>query len=83
MPWILKKKSVWKHFYIMMDVKGKTNDNMKTIMNIPLFFHYKNMELVYNWSMVVKPKASFVLDKNAQLLVYQWLKSLIFSDEYT
>jgi hypothetical protein len=83
MTWILKKKSVWKHFYIMMDVKGKTNDNMKTIMNIPLFFHYKNMELVYNWSMVVKPKASFVLDKNAQLLVYQWLKSLIFSDEYT
>jgi hypothetical protein len=66
----------------MMDVKGKTKDNMKTIMNIPLFFYYKNMELVYNWLMVVKPKASFVLDKNVQLLVYQSLKSLLFYDEY-
>jgi len=31
-----------------------------------------------NGSQVVKPKPSFVLDKNAQLLVYQWLKSLRF-----
>ena len=28
--------------------------------------------------MVVKPKASFVLDKNVQLLVYQSLKSQLF-----
>jgi hypothetical protein len=49
----------------MMDVKGKTKDNMKTIMNIPLFFHCKNMKLVYDWSIVVKPKASIVLHKNA------------------
>jgi hypothetical protein len=38
------------------------------------------MKLVYAGSRVVKPKASFTLDKNAQLLVYQWLKSLRFLD---
>ena len=73
------KKNVFENiFNTMMDVKGKTKDNMKTIMNIPLFFYYKNIELVYNWLMVVKPKASFVLDKNVQLLVYQSLKSQLF-----
>jgi len=38
------------------------------------------MELVYDESRVVKPRASFVLEKNTQLLVYKWLKSLRFSD---
>jgi hypothetical protein len=38
------------------------------------------MDLVYDRSRVTKPKASFTLDKNAQLLVYQWLKSLRFLD---
>ena len=49
-------------------------------MDITLFCHHKNMELVYVGSRVIKLKASFVLDKNAQLLVYQWLKSLCFPD---
>ena len=38
------------------------------------------MELVYDESRVLKPRASFVLEKNAQLLVYKWLKSLRFPD---
>jgi hypothetical protein len=29
---------------------------------------------------VAKPRASFVLEKNTQLLVYKWLKSLRFLD---
>jgi len=40
------------------------------------------MELIYIGSQVIKPKASFALDKNAQLLAYQWLKSLRFPDEH-
>jgi len=67
-------------FNMVMDVKGKTKDNIKTRMNIALFCHRKNMKLVYVGSRVTKPKASFVLNKNAQLLVYQWLKSLCFPD---
>jgi hypothetical protein len=34
--------------------------------------------LVYDESRVAKPRASFVLEKNTQLLVYKWLKSLRF-----
>jgi len=40
------------------------------------------MELVFYGSQIVKPRASFVLEKNTQLLVYQCLKSLCFSDGY-
>jgi hypothetical protein len=56
---------------MVMDVKGKTKDNIKDIMNIALFCNNKNMELVFDGSWVAKPKASFTLEKNAQLLVYQ------------
>jgi len=69
-------------FNMIMDVKGKTNDNIKAIMDIALFCNHKNMELVFDGSWVVKPKASFALEKKAQLLVYQWLKSLCFSSRH-
>jgi len=48
----------------MIDLKWKTKDNMKTRMDIPLFCHNKNKELVYDGSRVTKPKTTFVLDKN-------------------
>ena len=57
--------------WVMTDVKGKTKDNIKAIMDIALFYNRKNMELIFNGSRVAKPKASFVLEKNTQLLVYQ------------
>jgi hypothetical protein len=38
------------------------------------------MELVYDGSWITKLKASLAFDKNAQLLVYRWLKSLCFTD---
>jgi hypothetical protein len=63
-----------------MNMKGKTKDNIKSRMDIALFCHCKHIELVYVRSRVAKLKASFILDKNAQLLVYQWLKSLRFPD---
>ena len=40
------------------------------------------MELVCDESRVTKPRASFVLEKNTQLLVYKWLKSLCFPDAH-
>jgi hypothetical protein len=40
------------------------------------------MELVYIGSRVAKSKANFALDKNTQLLVYKWLKSLCFPDRH-
>jgi hypothetical protein len=67
-------------FNTVMDVKGKTNDNIKARRDITLFCYRKNMKLFYVVSRVAKPKANFALDKNVQLLVYQWLKSLCFLD---
>ena len=67
-------------FNTVIDVKGKTKDNIKARLDIALFCNRKNMELVCDGSQVAKPRASFVLEKNAQLLVYEWLKSLCFLD---
>jgi hypothetical protein len=35
-------------FNTVMDMKGKTKDNMKAKMDMPLFYHCKNMKLVYD-----------------------------------
>jgi len=67
-------------FNTVMDVKGKTNDNIKARLDVALFCNRKNIELVCDRSWVAKPRESFVLEKNAQLLVYKWLKSLRFPD---
>jgi hypothetical protein len=67
-------------FNTVMDVKGETKDNIKARLDVALFCNRKNMELVCDVSRVAKPRASFVLEKNAQLLVYKWLKSLRFPD---
>jgi hypothetical protein len=67
-------------FNTVMDVKGKTKDNIKARLDVALFCNRQNMELVCDESRVAKPRASFVLEKNAQLLVYKWLKSLRFLD---
>jgi hypothetical protein len=66
------EKNVFENiFNTIMDMKGKTKDNITALMDITLFCNRKNMELVFDGSQVVKPRASFVLEKNTQLLVYQ------------
>jgi hypothetical protein len=52
-------------FNTVMDVKGKTKDNIKARLDIALYCNHKNMELVYDESRVAKLRASFVLEKNA------------------
>jgi hypothetical protein len=52
-------------FNTVMDVKGKTKDNIKARLDVVLFYNHKNMELVCDGSRVAKPRASFVLEKNA------------------
>jgi len=75
------KKNMFENiFNTVMDMKGKTKDNIKARLDVVMFCNRKNMELVCDGSQVVKLKASFVLEKNAQLLVYKWLKSLRFPD---
>jgi hypothetical protein len=67
-------------FKTVMDMKGKTKDNIKARLYVALFCNRKNIELVFDGSRVTKPRANFVLEKNAQLIVYKWLKSLCFPD---
>jgi len=54
----------------VMNAKGKTNENIKAIINIFLFWDRENMGFIYNGSRVAKLKTSLNLNKNAQLLVY-------------
>jgi hypothetical protein len=73
------EKNMFKNiFNTVIDMKRKANDNIKERIDISFFCHYKNIKLVYDGSQVTKPKANLALDKNAQLLVYQYLKSLCF-----
>jgi len=66
------EKTVFENiFNMVMDVKGKKKDNIKARMDIALFCHHKNKELVFYGSWVAKPKANFALENNPQLLVYQ------------
>jgi hypothetical protein len=75
------EKNVFENiFNTVMDVKGKTKDNIKARLDVVLFCNRKNMELVCDGSQVAKPRASFVLEKNAQILIYKGLKSLRFPD---
>jgi hypothetical protein len=67
----IKKKNMFENiFNTIMDVKKMTKDNIKARKDI-LFCHHINIKLVYDRSQVAKPKVSFALDNNAQLLVYQ------------
>jgi len=60
------EKNVFENiFNIVMDVKRKIKDNIKARLDKALFCNRTNMELVCDGSRVAKPRASFVLEKNA------------------
>jgi hypothetical protein len=59
------EKNVFENiFNTIMDVKGKTKDNIKARLDVALFCNRKNMQLDWDGSRVAKPRASFVLEKN-------------------
>ena len=60
------EKNVFENiFNIVMDVKGKTKNNIKARLDLAFFYNRKNIELVCDGSRVAKPRAIFVLEKNA------------------
>jgi hypothetical protein len=66
------EKNVFENiFNTIIDVKGKKKDNINARLDIDLFCNRKNMELVFDGSRVAKPRASFMLEKHVQLLVYK------------
>ena len=46
----IKKNMFENIFNTVVDVKGKTKDNIKARLDIDLYCNRKNMELVYDWS---------------------------------
>ena len=55
------KKNIFENiFNMIMNMKWKENDNMKAIMDIPLFCYRKNMKLVYDGSQVAMFKLSLL-----------------------
>jgi len=83
-PLIDELTQLWSSGALTYDISRKHNFAMGaalmwTINDLVLFCNHKNMKLVCDGSWVAKPKASFMLEKNTQLLVYKWLKSLHFS----
>jgi hypothetical protein len=60
------EKNVFENiFNTVMDMKGKTKANIKARLDVALFCNRQNMELVCDKSRVAKPRASFMLEKNA------------------
>jgi len=51
-------------FNTNMDVKGKKKDNMKSRIDLTLYCDHKSIEVNVEFR-VVKPKATFILDKVA------------------
>jgi hypothetical protein len=57
----LKKKLFENIFNTVMDMKGKTKDDMKVRMNISLFCHHKNIEFIYYGSQSPKPVSHWTI----------------------
>jgi hypothetical protein len=56
-------------FNTVIDIKGKTKDNIKARMNIVLFCGRQNMELLNDGVCLEKPKTTFSLDKKKKTII--------------
>jgi hypothetical protein len=61
-----------------MDMKREAENNTKVRMDVALYCDHENIKLVIDEFRIIKPKATFVLDKDVSLFVYISLKSLQF-----
>ena len=58
------KNNVFEYiFNIVINIKGKTKDNIKARIYMTLFCDYQNIELLSDGIRVTKPKLIFALDK--------------------
>lgn len=70
-------------FNTVMDVKGKTKDNLKARKDLQLYCNRPNLELkVRGDGKIVKPKAAYTLSKEQRKLVCEWVKHLRLPDGY-
>ena len=69
-------------FNTVMDVKGKTKDNVKARFDLKVLCKRPELELQHVQGKVVQPKAAYVLGARQIKEVLQWLKQLRFPDGY-
>ena len=78
------EKNVFENlFNTMMDIKGKTKDNVKARMDLKLYCRRPELELVERNGKFLKPKASYTLTKCQKEDVCHWVKQLKFPDGYS
>ncbi|OMO57998.1 Transposon, En/Spm-like protein [Corchorus capsularis] len=65
-------------FNTVMDVKGKTKDNVKARMDLPLYCKRPDLELQTRDGKVYKPIASYTLSSDQKKLVYEWVQQIRF-----
>ncbi|PKU61360.1 hypothetical protein MA16_Dca017792 [Dendrobium catenatum] len=70
-------------FKTIMDVKGKSKENVKARMDIKEFCRQKNLELVTTTDgKLIKPKAPYSFTLEQKRLICQWFKGLKMPDGY-
>ncbi|OMO58327.1 Transposon, En/Spm-like protein [Corchorus capsularis] len=69
-------------FNTVMDVKGKTKDNLKARMDLQLYCKRPELELQTHNGKVFKPIATYALSSEHKKLVCQWVKQIRFPDGY-
>ncbi|XP_021618084.2 uncharacterized protein LOC110619138 [Manihot esculenta] len=82
-PSRMTEKNVFDNiFYTVMDVNGKSKDNIKARQDLKVYCNHPELELLYNNGKVYKPKATYSLNKEQKRSICQWLKDLRFPDGY-
>ena len=79
------KKNVFDNiFNIVMDMKGKTKDNLKAKKDLAFYCNCQELELKegFNGKMII-PKAPYTLTKEQRKMVCEWVKKLRLLDGYT
>nr|XP_009788780.1 PREDICTED: uncharacterized protein LOC104236537 [Nicotiana sylvestris] len=69
-------------FNTLMDVKDKTEDNLKARMDVQAYYNHPELELKEHQGKILKPKAAYSLTKEQRKLVCEWVKGLRFPDGY-
>ena len=74
------EKNVFENvFNTVMNIEGKTKDNIKAREDLVMFCRRKELEKNANGKY---PKANYTLDKNGKQAVCEWVKNLKFPDGY-
>ncbi|KAG8366038.1 hypothetical protein BUALT_Bualt17G0034500 [Buddleja alternifolia] len=69
-------------FNTVMDVKGKTKDNVKARLDLQNICKRRDLELKEMNGKYLKPKASYTLSKDERQIVLKWIKNLRLPDGY-